>query len=82
MIKLRFFAVFRDEVGRAEMEVELKGEKTLKDLFERLKADTPGLEKILKEGNAIFALNQEVVEPKAPVKDGDEIAVFPPVSGG
>jgi molybdopterin synthase sulfur carrier subunit len=82
MIKIRFFAMFRDHVERAEVDVEPGEEKTLKALLERLKGELPGLERIMEEGNAIFALNQEVVEPDAPVKDGDEIAVFPPVSGG
>ena len=82
MIRIKFFAMFRDEVGRPEVETELKGERTLQELLERLKDEVPGLEKILREETAIMALNQEVVDPETPIKDGDEVALFPPVSGG
>ncbi|NOZ76148.1 MAG: MoaD/ThiS family protein [Euryarchaeota archaeon] len=82
MIRIRFFAGFRDEVGKAEIEVEPRGGATLGELLEGLKENYPGLGKVLEEGNAIFALNQEVVEANTRVKDGDEVAVFPPVSGG
>ena len=54
-------------------------------------ADAMGVEvKLLKQGNGLLpaqqfdraALNQEYVDPDHPVADGDEVAFFPPVTGG
>jgi molybdopterin synthase sulfur carrier subunit len=37
----------------------------------------------LREGERLMmAVNQEIVRPEAPIRDGDEIGIFPPVTGG
>ncbi len=82
MIKVRFFASFRERVGKGEVSLDLDREVTIAQLLEKLKAEFPESEKILEHGRCIIAVNQEVATEETPVSPGDEVAVFPPVSGG
>ncbi len=84
MVKVLFFARIREQLGRAEMELDWEpGLASLQALEQRLVslggsdwADT------FAEENLIRAINQAVVEPDSAVADGDEVAFFPPVTGG
>lgn len=79
-VRVRFFAGHRDIVGRPELELELEPGTTLGGLWERLSADYPRLAPYT--GRLLFALNQEFSDPGAALRDGDEVAYIPPVSGG
>lgn len=80
MVKVRFFASLRDFAGTAEVEVETRGPSTVLDLFETLKLRYPGLQRY--ESSVLVAVNEEYAQWESPVKTGDEVAFFPPVSGG
>lgn len=82
MVRVKFFASYREQIGKDELLLELGGKITLKELLERLKEKAPQLDKILDEGGAIIAVNHEVADRDALVSPEDEVAVFPPVSGG
>ena len=82
MARIKFFAHFRDAVGEDEIEVRVEGEKALTDVLDALKAHHPGIADILEDVSAIMAVNHQVGDANTMVKDGDEIAIFPPVSGG
>lgn len=75
-ITVKYFASLRERVGRAEDRVEASEAATVGDLWQRLAAlpDLPG--------NVLVAVNQEYVDREHPVRDGDEVAFFPPVTGG
>jgi len=49
-------------------------------VFNKFAKDHPALERY--RASALFAVNSEFARPDSPVQDGDEIAFFPPVSGG
>ena len=49
-------------------------------LYERLAHDIPVL--VALRSSVLFAVNSEFARPDTPVRDGDEVAFFPPVSGG
>ena len=84
MLTLRFFARVRDQLDCARM--ELPWESGLADLpaLERLLVARGGERwaRTLAEDNLVRAVNQVVVDADAPIADGDEIAFFPPVTGG
>ncbi|MFH1774190.1 MAG: molybdopterin converting factor subunit 1 [Methanobacteriota archaeon] len=82
MVTVKFFASFREKIGKSEIKLSTKGETTLENVIEVLDKKIPGLKKMIEEGNAVVALNDEVAAENAVVKESDEIAIFPPVSGG
>jgi molybdopterin synthase sulfur carrier subunit len=83
-VKLLFFAGLREQLGSSGEEIELPaGVTTLAGIREHLKSRGGNYERVF-SGKALvrMALNQEMAQPAAPVKPGDEVAFFPPVTGG
>jgi molybdopterin synthase sulfur carrier subunit len=87
-VRVRLFADIREEVGESEVEVEMESEgETVGDVIEELVARYPALEeRLLSDGELRPYLNLtadgEPVEADETVDGVDEVAVFPPVSGG
>lgn len=79
-IQVLLFAAFREVVGRTTLELEVGDRSTANDLYQVLQRDFPALEAL--RPYAMFAVNREVAEPRTELKDGDEIALLQPVSGG
>ncbi len=80
MLKVSLFASLKDVVGRSEVELDLEGETTVRDVFEGLEQRYPGLKRY--QPVLLIAVNQEYSSWDQSVGAGDEIAFFPPVSGG
>ncbi|GAC24400.1 molybdopterin synthase sulfur carrier subunit [Paraglaciecola mesophila KMM 241] len=81
MIKIQFFASLRERLGQAKMNVEYNGELTVEALKQQLL--TRGEDwQALSGNNVLCALNQSICKPDTIINDGDEIAFFPPVTGG
>ena len=79
-VKVLFFGAARDAVGQSERELVLTGVTTSSQVLAKLIEQFPDLGRF---GNSLlFAVNQEYAREDREVKDGDELAVFPPVSGG
>lgn len=81
MITLKFFASVREQVGVSVIEHRLSSEKNVADLMHAL-IQQGGNWKSLGEQDVLIALNQNLSGKDAAIKDGDEIAFFPPVTGG
>ncbi len=83
-MKLLYFAWLKTKTGLAEEEVSPPAEvATVGALLEWLKDRGPGHAEALSDLQAIrVAVNQEYARPGDPVKPGDEVALFPPVTGG
>jgi len=79
-VKCLFFAGAKDIVGKSPIEFEINEGTTTTNFKKILLAQHPSLEKILT--TSLLAVNQEYVETSVVLKDGDEIAVIPPISGG
>lgn len=78
-VKVKLFSSFREIVGQKELELDFDG-RTVAQLWERLVTRFPEL---ARAGEAkVAAVNQEHSDLEAPLKEGDEVAFFPPVSGG
>jgi molybdopterin synthase catalytic subunit len=79
-IRVRLFASVKDIVGRREVVLELPEGVTASELLHRIAADHPRLQPLLP--SLLLAVNREYVEATRALKDGDEVAFIPPVSGG
>lgn len=79
-----YFAWLRERVGQAEEEVDLPlTEATLADLIRVLAARHPALDDALAvPGLVRAAVNQDFAHVETVLADGDEVALFPPVTGG
>ncbi len=83
-MNIRYFAWLRTKVGKASEEVSPPADvTTVGDLMTWLAAERPGFaEAIGRKGVVRAAVNQDYAEADHPVKSGDEVAFFPPVTGG
>ncbi|MFK7994615.1 MAG: MoaD/ThiS family protein [Granulosicoccus sp.] len=75
-IKVKFFASLREQLNEGIKEVDATGIRTVNDVWERA-TDTK-----LLPTHVLCSVNLEHREPHEQVKDGDEVAFFPPVTGG
>lgn len=75
-VKVRYFASLRELIGRAEEDLQVEENTTIKAVWQSLNPEFPDLDKVL------CALNQDYADWDSIVNDGDEIAFFPPVTGG
>jgi len=84
MLKIIYFASLRDRIGRAEEQLELPPQvATLSDLIAHLsELHGPAWSEQINSTPVLTAVNHEMCERSQSIKDGDEIAFFPPVTGG
>lgn len=83
-LKVLYFARLRERLGVAEETVELPGGMgMLAMLLDVLRARGGVWAEELAAGkNFRMAVNQDMAGIEAPIEDGDEVAIFPPVTGG
>jgi len=79
-ITIKFFAQLRDVVGSKTIQQSISPNTTVHSLREVLQTQYPGLKTMIRY--AIIAVNHEFATLDAILDDGDEVAFFPPVSGG
>lgn len=79
-IRVLFFGAARDVVDANPLEVSVDVPATVGSAFRQLVARFAPLERFGR--SLLFAVNQEYATPETPLNDNDELAVFPPVSGG
>lgn len=78
--EVRLFASLKDRAGAERVAVKVDNPATVKQLTEALAASYPKLEAALP--SALVAVNHDFAFPDTPLAAGDEVALFPPVSGG
>jgi len=83
-VTLLYFAWMRQKIGRGEETMALpESVKTVADLIAHLKERGTGYSDAFAElGRIRVAVNQEHSGFDTPLRDGDEVAFFPPVTGG
>lgn len=83
-MKLLYFAWVRARIGVAGEEVALPPEvRDVEGLLDWLKSRGAGYAEALRDLSAVrVAVNHDYVGRDHPVRDGDEVALFPPVTGG
>ena len=78
--KVKFFAALREMIATRELNLELADGQTVSDLFRELCIRFP---RLAEYGSLLlYSVNAEYVPPEHPLRDGDEVALIPPVSGG
>jgi len=83
-MRILYFAWLRQKTGIDSEEVELPSDITdVAGLIEWLKERNDNFAEALSDFDSIrVAVNQDFAEPDAPVAQGDEVAIFPPMTGG
>ncbi len=74
-IRVKFFASLREQITNPNTEVDAAKAKTIRDVW-KLATDHP------MPPHVLCSSNLEHTEPDAAVNDGDEVAFFPPITGG
>lgn len=82
MIKVLLFAEYRERLDCDNFTVASESLSTVNDLVERLQERGDNWQAIFTEPRLLIAKNQTHCRLDSPLHDGDEIAFFPPVSGG
>lgn len=74
-ITVKFFASLRERTGKAEVTLNVVREMSLAEIWQQTAT-------IPMPDNTLCAVNMEYVDRNQIAKDGDEVAFFPPVTGG
>jgi len=75
-IKVKYFASLREEFGRSEDDINASMINTVADVWKQVSQNQP------LRANILMAVNLEYVDADHRVEDDDEVAFFPPVTGG
>ncbi len=75
-IQIKYFASLREHMGRAEDTIAAQPQQTVAEVWVRVAGDRP------LPANTLVAVNMEYSRLDSVVSEGDEVAFFPPVTGG
>ena len=83
-VRVLFFAALREQLGTPGEEIEVPaGVATVAALRSHLRGRGGAWQLALADGKLVrAAVNQDMVQPSAAIQAGDEVAFFPPVTGG
>ncbi len=82
-MKILYFAKLRHCIGKNSEIIKIKDKKRISEIIEDLKKkDDNYMEAFNNVKNLQYAVNCEYVNEERVVKDKDELAIFPPVTGG
>lgn len=79
-VTIKLFARLRELAGTDRLECEVAENASVTDLLQTLQADHPRLAEAAK--STIVSVNRDFVDEQTRLQAGDEVALFPPVSGG
>jgi molybdopterin synthase catalytic subunit len=79
-VTVRLFARLRELAGVPRLERDIASDATIEELVQDLQAEFPRLAELA--SRTIISVNQEFASPQTRLAEGDEVAFFPPVSGG
>jgi molybdopterin synthase sulfur carrier subunit len=82
MIKVLFFAKLSEQLKTRELQVESHLIQDTDQLLDYLTTYNPQWSPIFKSQHWLKAVNQHMTSDKVTLHDGDEVAYFPPVTGG
>jgi len=82
VITILFFAQLREQLETEKLKVDVISSMSIAALRDYLIEKNPQWLTFLSNGNLLFSVNQTLVKASHIVNDGDEVAFFPPVTGG
>jgi len=81
-LQVRFFGALREQLDCAELPVALTAAPDLDTLLQYLAARSPQWQQALLQPGMMRAVNKTLVHDNPTLSDNDEVAFFPPVTGG
>lgn len=82
MVTVKYFANLRQLAGKDEDQFELSGETTLEQFSNVIGKEMPQIGEMVRQKKIMVSINFDVASLDALVRDGDELALLPPFSGG
>jgi len=82
MIKVVFFAALREQLNCSELSLSSENLATVADLKNHLASTDQTWQQVFASNSLLSAVNHDMVNSEHAIKSGDEIAFFPPVTGG
>lgn len=82
MVTVKYFATLKQIAGKDEDQFNIGEGTTLEQLSELIGQSLPKIGDMVREKRVIISVNYDVVPLDTVVRDGDEIALLPPFSGG
>ena len=82
MITVLFFAQLREQLQCEKLMIELQPPLNISLLREKIITLNPNWAEFLGSDKLLFSVNQTLVKALHTINDGDEVAFFPPVTGG
>lgn len=82
MITVLFFAQVREKIGRTQIQLTDRTNMTTESIRQQLSVTDVSWQQALEKDNLLVAVNQTLSDWDTSVRDGDEIAFFPPITGG
>jgi MoaE-MoaD fusion protein len=79
-LNIRLFATLKDRAKAPQISVDISEPATVSDLLASVSRQYPAIESALQY--VLISVNQEYADRSQSISSGDEIALFPPVSGG
>lgn len=81
-LTVRFFARFREQLNTESLQLSVSPGQTVADIMVVLATRGGPWQELRSDQSVMVAVNQAMAKPSTPVKTGDEVAFFPPVTGG
>lgn len=78
-VNVKFFALGRELIGQGELQLQIPENNSVSNLLDKLKEEYP---RFAQMNSYLVAVNMEYAGMDTQLKDGDEVAIIPPVSGG
>ena len=82
MITVKYFASLRLIAGKEEDQFDMGSETTLINLSHEISKTAPKIGEMILGKKVMVSVNLDVVSLESIIRDGDEIALLPPFSGG
>ena len=81
-VRIRYFAIYRQKLGRSSEERSIAHGTTVSELFDAVVAERPEIQVPALRAATMLMVNQEYAASDQVLADGDEVVFVPPVSGG
>ena len=81
-VKVLFFAGLKDIAGTDSLQMEINDGSKLAHLLDLIVGKVPALNEVIGKRKVFISVNQEMADKEDILKDGDEVGLLPPFSGG
>lgn len=81
-VVVKFFAACKERVGKEETHLSIREAQPLREVMRLLEKEYPVLQEMIQKRRLLIAVNLEMATDETIIREGDEIALLPPFSGG